>query len=81
MKGCTGKMNDPFLKRRFRMPRSRIAYLRFILESYDGLAFVSTLDSREALVEIRFPGSRRQDAEALLEGLTRECSMEPLGEE
>jgi len=66
-----------FIKRHFTMPRGEIGYLRFILESYDGLAFVSTLDSREALVEIAYHPSRRNDAEALLAALTRECSMAP----
>lgn len=65
-----------FEKRHFLVPRAEIGYLRFILESYDGLAFVRTLDSREALVEIAFPRSRRQDAEALLAALADECAMQ-----
>jgi hypothetical protein len=66
---------SPFNKRHFQIPRAQIGYLRFILESYDGLAFVRTLDNREALVEIAFSDSRRHDAEALLEALAVECSM------
>jgi hypothetical protein len=64
-----------FHKLYFRIARAEIGYLRFILESYDGLAFVRTLDRREALVEIAFPASRRQDAEGLLAALTVECAM------
>ncbi len=70
-----GRAMNSFSKRYFRIPRAEIGYLRFILESYDGLAFVRTLDSREALVEIAFPESRRRDAEALLAALAVECSM------
>ncbi len=62
-------------KRYFRLPRQEIGYLRFILESYDGLAFVRTLDPQEALVEIAFPASRRQDADALLRALVEELAM------
>lgn len=62
-------------KRYFRLPRREIGYLRFILESYDGLAFVRTLDPQEALVEIAFPDSRRQDADALLCALDEELAM------
>ncbi len=64
-----------FIQRHFQIPRAEIGYLRFILESYDGLAVVSTLDNRAALVEITFSESRRQDVEGLLESLAVECCM------
>ncbi len=69
---------ESFEKRHFLLPRGEIGYLRFILESYDGLAFVRTLDPRQALVEIAFPRSRRADAEALLAALVCECAMYPV---
>jgi len=68
----------PLLKRYYQLPRAEIAWLRFILESYDGLAFVHTLDSRAALVEVAYPPSRRNDAEALLESLCRESDLQPI---
>lgn len=67
-----------FSKCYFQLPRAEIGYLRFILESYDGLAFVRTLDSRAALVEIAFSERRRCDAESLLSALVVECSMTPV---
>ena len=66
-----------FIKRHFLVDRRRIADLRFILESYDGLAFVRSLDGMAGLVEIAYPHSRRSDAEALLHALTLELDMEP----
>lgn len=53
-------------KRYFLLPRAEIGFLRFILESYDGLAFSRTLDPRQGLVEIAFPASRRLDVEIVL---------------
>jgi len=67
---------EPFLKRYYRLQKTEIAWLRFILESYDGLAFVSTLDNREALVEVAYPPSRRADAEALLDDLCTQSGMQ-----
>lgn len=64
-----------FVKRYFTLPKSKIAYLRFVLESYDGIAFVRTLDSAQALVEIAYPPSRQDDAEKLLETLQKETGM------
>ena len=46
----------------------------YAIRSY--YAFVRTLDSREALVEVAYPPSRRNDAAALLETLCTESSMQ-----
>lgn len=65
-----------FCKRYFQMPRAEIGHLRFILESYDGLAFARTLDNQLALVEIAFPPSRSQDVELLLKALAEEVGLQ-----
>jgi len=65
-----------FCKRYFQMPRAEIGHLRFILESYDGLAFARTLDNQLALVEIAYPPSRSQDVEPLLKALAEEVSLQ-----
>ncbi len=64
-----------FTKRYFQLPRAEIGYLRFILESYDGLAFARTLDNRAALVEIAYSPSRDADAEKLLSALVVEAGL------
>jgi len=69
-------MDTPFIKKVYRTPRQHIAYLRFVLESYDGLAFIRTLDSQLALVEIAYPPSRSVDAESLLQALAAELPLE-----
>jgi len=67
---------ESFSKRYFQMPRAEIGHLRFILESYDGLAFARTLDKQLALVEIAFSPSRVRDVETLLEALTVEVGLQ-----
>ena len=66
---------EGFAKRYYRLEPFEIAWLRFILESYDGLAFVRSLDGRQALVEVAYPPSRAGDAEELLASLCSESSM------
>lgn len=39
-----------------RIDSARIHFLKFILEGYDGLAILSTIDAKKGLVLIRFPG-------------------------
>ena len=63
-------------KRHFLLPRAEIGFLRFILESYDGLAFARTLDPRQGLVEITFPAGRRRDVEKLLGALAGEIGLQ-----
>jgi hypothetical protein len=65
-----------FNKRYFLLPRAEIGHLRFILESYDGLAFARTLNQQEAVVEIAYPPSRSADTETLLKALVVELGMQ-----
>ena len=67
--------SELFSKRYFLLPRAEIGHLRFILESYDGLAFARTLDKVNGLVEIAFPASRSADAGTLLEALAAEVGL------
>jgi len=64
-----------FIKRYFQLPRAEIGQLRFILESYDGLAFARTLDSATGLVEIACSPSRTDDVNALLLALVEEVGF------
>jgi len=64
-----------FIKRYFQLPRAEIGQLRFILESYDGLAFARTLDSATGLVEIAFSPSRTDDLDTLLQTLCEELGL------
>ncbi len=65
-----------FTKRYFQLPRAEIGHLRFILESYDGLAFARTLNKQDALVEIAYPSSRAQDVETLFKALVAEINWQ-----
>lgn len=56
--------------------RRDIGYLRFILESYDGLLFMRTIDPSAGMIEVGFHPSRRHDALDLLRSLTDEVGME-----
>ncbi len=68
-------MSDSFQKRSFHVPRREIAYLRFIVEAYDGLLFLRTLEAAAGLVEIAWPASREEEAAALLTALAEETGL------
>lgn len=44
----------------FQVDRREIHYFRFLLESYDGMALVSTIDPHRALIEVSIaPGCEK----------------------
>ena len=47
----------------------RIHFLKFILEGYDGLAILSTVDSRQGIVEIRYPLEMENDLKKILQNI------------
>ncbi|AJF05792.1 DUF4911 domain-containing protein [Geoalkalibacter subterraneus] len=68
-------MKKTFEYRYFSLPPQDIAYLRFILESYDGLCFMRTLDNRSGVLEVAWPASQRADAQQLLAALQEEVAL------
>ena len=51
-------MHDDLCEYCFRIQPERISLFRFILEGYDGLATLSTLDARQGYVKTLVPRSR-----------------------
>jgi hypothetical protein len=64
--------------RYFRLRRRDIAYFKFIIESYEGMAVVRTKDRQEAIVELMVAPGWEKDLEEILEGLRREIAIEPI---
>ncbi|CAB1080913.1 hypothetical protein D1AOALGA4SA_8581 [Olavius algarvensis Delta 1 endosymbiont] len=64
------------IKQRYRVDRSKIAFLRFIIEAYDGLAILTTLDSEAGFIELRIAPGCVRDVETILEDLEHDIMME-----
>ena len=61
--------------RYFRVGRRDLVYLKFILEAYEGLAVLSTVERREAIVRIACPSFCSADLDLLLRALAEEIDM------
>lgn len=59
-------------KRVFRVNRKDISYLRWTIESYDGMAVVRTLDPREAFIELQISPGCEEIVFELLDSLANE---------
>ena len=57
-----------------RIPPERIHFLKFILEGYDNLAVLSTVERKEGLVEIRYPSEQEEEIKQLLASLMQALS-------
>ncbi len=64
--------------RYFRVHRQDIAYFKFIIESYEGMAVVRTKDPQEAVIELMVAPGWEKELEKVLEGLRKEITLEPL---
>lgn len=64
--------------RYFRVDRSQHAYLTFIMESYEGICTVSTVDNTKGIIRVLPSAGQEQDLEGLLEALRGEIGMEEI---
>jgi hypothetical protein len=64
-------------KRYYRIDRREIAFFKFILEAYDGLAVVSTIDPQSGIVVLHIAPGCEQDVEKIVAELSRDIMMEP----
>jgi hypothetical protein len=61
-----------------KIPTTEIAYLNFILESYEGVAVVRTIDPREGIVEVMIPPSYQKEIKEILKDLATEFPIQEL---
>ncbi len=64
-----------------RIRRKDIAYLKFIIESYEGMALVRTKDPDQAIVELMIAPGWESEVEKVLEALRKEILIEKANEE
>lgn len=53
----------------------RIYFLKFILEGYDGIAILSTIDRKQGLMVIRFPEELQDDLIFLLDSIEKKGAL------
>lgn len=62
--------------RYFRVDRHDLVYLKFILEAYEGMSTMSTVDQQSGIVRIISEGWAAEDIGALIESLSQEIRLE-----
>ncbi len=64
-------------RRYFRIDRNKIGLLRFMLEAYEGIATLTTIDPAEGRVVLLVPPGCEEDVDTLLADLSGDIFLEP----
>jgi hypothetical protein len=74
------KSNDwQIVRRKYRVDTSQISFLKFILEAYEGMAQLTTLNPALGLVEIYVASGCMKDFEKIIMDLKKQMLIEVIG--
>ncbi len=63
---------------RIRIDPEQIYFLKFILEGYDNLTIMSTVDRIEGVMELKYPPELEQDVKEVLHSMAQRLKLEEL---
>lgn len=66
------------VKKYYRVDREQIHFLKFILEGYDGVAVLTTIDPQEGLVVLYIGPGCQGMADMIIQDLQRHIRIEPV---
>jgi hypothetical protein len=66
------------VRKYYRVDRREIAFLKFILEAYDGIAVLTTIDSSTGIVMLSIAPDCESEVETVLQDLKRDIMIEPV---
>ena len=62
----------------FRVDKSRFGFLKFIFEAYDGIAVITTLDTKDGLVRFAVAPGCMEEVKAVLDDLKKDIYINEL---
>ena len=68
------------ITKKLRLERKDIAYLKFILEGYEGIALATTIDNDESIIQLSIVPDFESDVEMLLAALKEEVDFSEIEE-
>ncbi len=63
---------------RIRIDPEQIYFLKFILEAYDNLTIMSTVDRAEGVMELKYPPELEQDVLGIVRSMAQRLRLEEL---
>jgi DNA-directed RNA polymerase subunit F len=68
------KTNRPF-KKFLKLNRKDISYVQFLIESYEGLAAVTTVDEKVAIIKLSIMPDSVSDVDKILDSIRKEVDF------
>ena len=69
-------MTTSLASMRIRIDPEQIYFLKFILEGYDNLTIMSTVDRIEGVMELKYPPELEQDVKGVLQSMAQRLKLE-----
>lgn len=66
------------IKKRFKIKRQNINIVQFIIEGYEGMATVTTIDPREAVIQVSIMPDYFQEISNIMENLKNKYPLEEI---
>jgi hypothetical protein len=66
------------VRRYYRIDRRQIHFLKFVLEGYDGVAVLRTIDPSEGLVVLHIAPGCQSTVDIIIQDLQRQVRIEPV---
>ena len=66
------------IQQHYRVDRSKIAFLKFIFEAYDGIATIETIEPQEGIILFYIAPGCEQQFQDLLQDLAKQILIRPL---
>ena len=66
--------------RYYQLASRDLVYMKFILEAYEGLSTMSTIDGKRGIVRVNFPLPFAADMAALMDALAKEIAVSEVTE-
>jgi len=74
-------MRQETTQKYYRVDRREIHFLRFIIEAYDGIAVMKTVDRAQGVVVLHISPGCESDVEQILQDLGKDIMIEQIQEE
>ena len=66
------------IHKKYWVDRTKIGFIRFIFEAYEGVAIATTLDAQKGLIRLAIPPGRVQTARIIVDALNKEFKFEEI---
>jgi len=67
------------ISRLYSIDRKFVGFFKFIMEGYDGIAVVETIDPQAAIIKLHIAPGCESDVDGVLAELQKEILIEPVG--